>query len=116
MIGVNAEAQIAFVSNRDGNLEIYVMGINGKNQRRLTKNRGDDWSPSWSPDGERIVFDSSRDGNTEIYMMDANGRNQRRRTKHGSYDGGPAWYAPALAVAPVGRTLTMWGWLKQVNR
>ena len=47
MVCVEAQAQIAFVSNRDGNWEIYVMNAKGKNQRRLTKNRGDDWSPSW---------------------------------------------------------------------
>lgn len=31
------KAQIAFVSNRDGNEEIYVMDVDGKNPRRLTK-------------------------------------------------------------------------------
>ena len=73
MVAVDAQAQIAFVSDRTGNFEIYAMGINGKNQRRLTKNRGDDWSPSWSPDGKRIVFSSGQDGNREIYVMDADG-------------------------------------------
>ena len=82
MVAVDAQAQIAFSSERDGNPEIYVMDINGKNQRRLTNNRGDDWSPSWSPDGKRIVFFSDRDGHVhpkhgwstfEIYVMDADG-------------------------------------------
>ena len=79
-------------------------------------NHHPDGSPSWSPDGERIVFSSTRDGNGEIYMMDANGGNQRRLTKHGGHDGAPAWYSPALAVSPAGRTLTKWGWLKQIDR
>ncbi|RKU05921.1 hypothetical protein C6502_20755 [Candidatus Poribacteria bacterium] len=160
MTAVDAQAQIAFVSNRDGNFEIYVMGINGKNQRRLTKNRAGDWSPSWSPDGKQIAFMSERDGNREIYVMDAAGKNQRRLTnnrhsdispswspdgkriafssfrdgnyeiyvmdanggkqrnlsKHDSHDLYPAWYAPPLSVAPAGKTLTTWGWLKQVER
>ena len=42
-------AQIAFVSDRNGNLEIYVMNTDGGKQRRLTHNRHDDYSPSWSP-------------------------------------------------------------------
>ena len=33
---VPRKAQIAFVSGRDGNSEIYVMDTNGKNQRNLT--------------------------------------------------------------------------------
>ena len=91
MVAVNAQAQIAFVSNRDGNFEIYVMGINGKNQRRLTKNRGDDWSPSWSPDGKRIVFSSGQDGNREIYVMDADGGNQLNLTNSPQGDYSPSW-------------------------
>ena len=111
--------RIAFSSWKPKNwasLEIYVMDADGGKQRRLTKNNHPDDSPSWSPDGERIVFDSSRDGNTEIYMMDADGGKQRRRTKHGSYDGAPAWFRPALAVAPVGKKVAAWGWLKQIGR
>ena len=86
MVCLDAQAQIAFVSERDGNPEIYVMNADGKNQRRLTNNRADDWSPSWSPDGKRIAFISDRDGHprrripglftSEIYVMDADGGNQ----------------------------------------
>jgi TolB protein len=39
---------IAFVSNRDGNCEVYVMDADGKNQRRLTNNpAGNNLCPSW---------------------------------------------------------------------
>ena len=39
------KAQIAFSSTRDGNLEIYVMDADGKNQRRLTHHPADDGLP-----------------------------------------------------------------------
>ena len=54
-------------------------------------------------------------GNLEIYVMSAKGGNQRRLTEHGSHDSAPAWFTSALAVAPVGKTLRMWGWLKQAG-
>ena len=99
MVAVDAQAQIAFVSERDGNHEIYVMDVDGKNQRRLTNNVWEDWFPSWSPDGERIVFSSVRDGNfrndfgitDEIYVMDADGSNQQRLTENPFDDWDPSW-------------------------
>ena len=97
---VDAQAQIAFMSKRDGNFnpEIYVMDADGKNQRRLTNNRHEDWSPSWSPDGKRIVFFSNRDGHVmggiptfEIYVMDADGGNLQRLTNNPDGDWNPSW-------------------------
>ena len=97
---VDAQAQIAFVSEREGNPEIYVMDINGKNPRRLTNNPHDDWDPSWSPDGKRIVFFSDRDGHVdaqhgwstfEIYVMDADGDNPQNRTNNPADDKYPSW-------------------------
>ena len=49
MVCVDAQAQIAFVSRRDGNPEIYVMDINGGNPQNLTNHPDRDWAPSWSP-------------------------------------------------------------------
>ncbi|RKU08782.1 hypothetical protein C6502_14510, partial [Candidatus Poribacteria bacterium] len=54
MVCVDAQARIAFMSDRDWNWEIYVMDNHGGNQRNLTNNPGDDKYPSWSPDGKRI--------------------------------------------------------------
>ena len=56
MVGVDAQAQIAFVSNRDGNDEIYVMDTDGGNLQNLTNNPADDFHTSWSPGGKRIAF------------------------------------------------------------
>ena len=80
MVAVDAQARIAFMSDRDWHWEIYVMDNNGGNQRNLTNNPGDDKHPSWSPDGKRIAFSSDRNdmaGNRQIYVMDADGDNQR---------------------------------------
>ena len=97
---VEVQAQIAFISHRDGNPEIYVMDVDGGNLRRLTNNSDGDWDPSWSPDGKRIVFCSERDGHpdrvpgwftSEIYVMDADGSNQQNLTNDPSDDRSPSW-------------------------
>ena len=38
---------VTFVSDRDGNSEIYVMDADGSNQTRLTNNSASDFYPSW---------------------------------------------------------------------
>ena len=119
MAVVEAQARIAFVSERDGNMEIYVMDNDGGNQRNLTKNPFlSDKDPSWSPDSKRIAFVSNRDmdANRKIYVINADGKNPRNLTNNPHDDAAPAWYNPAFAVAPAGKILTIWGWLKQVDR
>ena len=51
--GEPAAGKIAFMSNRDGNDEIYVMNADGSGQTRLTNNPADDFYPVWSPAGRR---------------------------------------------------------------
>ena len=53
--------------------------------------------------------------NFEIYMMDADGDNQRNLTNNPHDDCCPSWYNPVLSVAPAGKALTTWAWLKQTQ-
>ena len=99
MVGAAPPAQIAFVSRRDGNPEIYVMDINGGNPQNLTNNRHDDWDPLWSPDGKRIAFASDRDEIFEIYVMDADGGNPQNLTNNRHDDRHPSWSPDGERIA-----------------
>jgi Tol biopolymer transport system component len=46
------------------------MDVDGSDVTPLTDS-GDDYDPSFSPDGSKIVFRSSRDGRSKIYTMNA---------------------------------------------
>lgn len=89
---------IAFSSNRDGNSEIYIMDADGKNQTRLTNTPGNELSPSWSPNGKRIVFTRE----THIYTMGASGKNEKALTI-GAY---PSWSPDGKKIAFINRGKT----------
>lgn len=84
--------ELLFVSNQDGDREIFTVNIDGKSLKQLTHNNRDDSMAVWSPDGNYIAFTSSRDnGNSEIYIMDADGSNQINLSNSPGYDGNPQW-------------------------
>ncbi len=96
---VSKKAQIAFESDRDGNFEIYVMDINGRNPRNLTLHPSGDSSSAWSPGGRQITFVSNRTGNAEIHIMDADGQNVRKITNYLDFDHAPTWSSDGRQIA-----------------
>jgi Tol biopolymer transport system component len=91
--------RIAFVSDRDGQSDIWVMGQDGSNARNLTRGGGDDVNPRWSPDGKRIAFATFRDGDGEVYVMTADGAEQTNLTKSDSDDLQPVWSPDSAQIA-----------------
>jgi hypothetical protein len=87
------EDRIAMVSEEPGNAEIYTIGADGNEYRRLTVNNWEwDKHPSWSPDGKQIVFWSNRiTGRRQLWVMNADGSNQRPLMDSPYNDWDPIW-------------------------
>jgi Tol biopolymer transport system component len=92
--------KIAFVSDRDGNSEIYTMNAaDGSNQKRLTANDATDSAPDWHPDGTLIAFCSDRDGDYDIYVMSTDGGSLSKLTDNAIGDYSPAWSPDGTKLA-----------------
>lgn len=98
--------QIAFVSTRDTSgqriKEIYVMDWDGSNQRRITAHKTLSISPSWSPDGNRIVYTSFGRGSTDMYTVGREGGARRKLETGVSLNSSPAVSPDGTKVAFVG--------------
>ena len=94
-------SRIAFVSETDGDPEIYVMNSDGSNQVQLTNNSHTDWLPQWLADSKRIVYVSEpdSDGNFEIYTMRDDGSNPTRLTNNQADDQYPTMPVSAFCDA-----------------
>ena len=75
-------SQIAFVSTRDGNAELYVSDADGSNARRLTQTPGAEDAPGWSQDGRQIYFAGAETvGRAQIFVINADGTGRRALTQ-----------------------------------
>jgi len=63
-----AQSRIAFVSNRTGSKEIWLMDYDGHNQVRLTYHNSISLAPRWSPDGTRVAFTTYAQGKPDIQI------------------------------------------------
>jgi TolB protein len=89
------------LSRKDGNLDVYVLGLNDQVLTRLTDDNAIDTEPAWSADGKSLYFTSDRSGAPQIYRVAANsGERPTRVTFEGTYNARPR-------VSPDGNTLAM---------
>ncbi len=70
----------------DNDLEIFTIGRDGSDLKRITDNHHWDLYPVWPPEGDHIAFLSQREKDLDIYVMDANGNNVKRLFDSGNHD------------------------------
>ncbi|MEK6279383.1 MAG: DUF5050 domain-containing protein [Acidobacteriota bacterium] len=108
---VRIAQKVAFVSERDGNSEIYLMDADGSNQVRVTSTEADESRPSLSSDRTKIAFATNKDGHDEIYFMNLDGSNPLRVSfVRGNCigDSDPEW-------SPDGTKILFTGWHNSSN-
>ena len=84
--------RLVYVSNQKGNLDIYMVDLARGVPRRITDNVAEDYSPAWSPDGQRIAFISRRhDAKGDLFVYDIEEDKTTRLTGRETEDAHPAW-------------------------
>ena len=91
--------KIAFIANRVGARQVFVMNADGTGLVKLTDHPAGNGAPAWSPDGRRIAFTSQRFGNDEIFVINADGTELVNLTHHSADDAAPAWSPDGLRIA-----------------
>lgn len=97
--------RIAFLSDRDRNgrclfhdctghaAELYVAGVDGSDERRLTETLAQEAHPSWTPDGEWILFSRIRDEDDDydVYAVRADGECEVQLTDTTAWEWSASW-------------------------
>ncbi len=96
--------ELAFVSDKSGEPQIWIANLDGSNPRQLTFGNGGACEPEWSPDGSRLAFVSPCPGYQETYLgsglfvINADGSVRGLLDKSpGDYD--PAWSPDGSKIA-----------------
>lgn len=64
---------IAGMQTKDGNADVYVWSVDGREEIRVTTHAAKDEGPFWTPDGDFLVFCSDRAGDYEVWAVPMQG-------------------------------------------
>jgi Tol biopolymer transport system component len=81
--------RLAYCAERNGNYDVYTIGVEGGKETRLTTDAGLDDGPDYSPDGKYIYYNSYKSGHMQIWRMYTDGSNQEQLT----FDENSNWFA-----------------------
>lgn len=68
--------ELTYCANRNGEMDVYTISVDGTNETRLTYAEGLNDGPEYSPCGEYIWFNSVRTGLMQIWKMKRDGSDQ----------------------------------------
>ncbi len=97
----SGDSGIVFVSDTDGDRDLYVVDATTGETSRLTNNGGPDEEPRWSPDGQQIAYVSRESGDKEINVISREGQDVKRLTNNPGLDASPRWHPEQQTLAYV---------------
>lgn len=73
---------ILFAAKKDGNVELYTISCDGKDERRITNNQLTELLPQWAANGSKIIFmaEPPEDSDTKVFTINADGTDERLLT------------------------------------
>ncbi len=84
--------EVAMVLSSNKSTEIYISDNFGRRPKRITNNRSSELSPSWAPDGSKMVVTSDKLGSPQIFILDKDSGNMDRvNITVSNYCAEPAW-------------------------
>ncbi|MBI4595791.1 MAG: PD40 domain-containing protein, partial [Candidatus Tectomicrobia bacterium] len=83
--------RIAFMSNRTGKNQIYVMNADGSGQTQITNDNFNNHDPAWSPDGAYIAYVADHSGVSELVVIRPDGAGRTRVNRIAEMVKNPAW-------------------------
>lgn len=96
--------RLAFVSDRDGggNKEVYLMDMDGDNQRRLTYHKSLSLAPDFSNDSSMIVYQSYLKGQPGLFVLPKEGGQTRQIPVTTTLNASPSFSPDAKLIAYCG--------------
>jgi len=82
---------------------IYSLDVEKKERKVIQRNEGISASPSFSPEGTKMVFVSDMHGSPQIYLKDLVSGNTNRLTFSGTYNSAPVFSPKGDTIAFVAR-------------
>jgi Tol biopolymer transport system component len=123
--GYDAEAtispdgeQMIYTSNKDGDIELYIMNLKTGAEKRITNTLGYDGGAWFSPDGTKLIWRASRPKteteikeykdllaenlvaptNMEVFISNADGSNVRQVTSFGQANWAPSYFPDSKRI------------------
>ncbi|MFC1499825.1 protein kinase, partial [Candidatus Zixiibacteriota bacterium] len=116
-ISINStRRQIAYDSDRLGNVEIFICDLDGSNEVQMTDHPAGDWAPTWSPEGDQLAFHSSRSGDRDIFTLSVTDRIVRPLVTNAQRDWFPVWSPKGDEIAYFSLRSGNWdGWVTRCD-